>query len=182
MEIQSGGQAKVLVLGLGNEIMGDDAVGLFVARELKTRWGRALDVVEASIAGFALLDLLKGFDRVLIVDAIATGNSPPGTVVELSPDEFQKKSTFSPHFVGLTDVVGLADKLDIPFPPTIRILGIEVEDPFVVREGLSETIAESVKSLLSRAELILLEWGITRPVDVGQQKGERKSLNRFSQG
>jgi hydrogenase maturation protease len=167
--------AKVLVLRLGNEIMGDDAVGLLAARELKARWGRAIEVVEASIAGFALLDLLEGYERVLIIDSIATGSSPPGSIVELSPDEFQKKSTFSPHFVGLNDVIGLAEKLEIPFPSCIRILGMEVEDPFIVREGVSETIADSLEDMVARAETVLFGWGIAQPADLNGSNMDRKT-------
>lgn len=166
MQPQRGDRRKVLVLGLGNEIMGDDALGLLAVREVKRRVEAAIDVVEASIAGFALLDLMEGYDSVLIIDSVATGSSPPGSIVELSPSEFKQKSTLSPHFVGLNDVIELAEKLEIQFPVSIRILGMEVDDPFILREGLSDAIAGRVNDIVAKAEEILLGWGIGRPCNV----------------
>ena len=64
---------KTLVLGLGNPILSDDGVGLRVARELENRLDQQeVTVVETSMAGLDLLDLLAGYDRAIIVDAIQT--------------------------------------------------------------------------------------------------------------
>ena len=75
---------RSLVLGLGNAILGDDAVGLRVARAIADRWGdtEGLTIAEEERGGFALLEQLAGFERALLVDAIKTG-APAGTLHRL---------------------------------------------------------------------------------------------------
>ncbi len=153
-------QKKVLVLGLGNEIMGDDAAGILAARELRNRWGEAIDVMETSNAGFSLLDPLEGYKFVLIIDTIVTGTCVPGTIRELSLEDFTQTSAFSPHVIGLHEVVRIARELGISFPSTIRILTMEVSDPFVIREGLSAPIASRLQELVRTAEEMLLSWDV----------------------
>jgi len=48
---------RILLLALGNDIMGDDAVGLVAARALKNEFSDGVDIVEASVAGFRLLEI-----------------------------------------------------------------------------------------------------------------------------
>jgi hydrogenase maturation protease len=53
---------KTLVLGLGNDILSDDGVGIYVARELKKIiHSQDITVAEASLAGIGLLDMLAGW-------------------------------------------------------------------------------------------------------------------------
>jgi hydrogenase maturation protease len=148
-----------LILGFGNDIMGDDAIGLIVAREVGDRFRGAVDVLEAPVAGFALLDLLQGYNRVLLVDSTAIGDIATGSIQELSPRDFQQRSSFSPHFVGFAEVVDFAKQLAIPFPSEIRILVMKVEDPFVVREGLSPSISARVDIFIKAASDVLSIWG-----------------------
>jgi Ni,Fe-hydrogenase maturation factor len=76
---------RCLLLALGNDILKDDGVGLAAASLLRSEFKGAVDIVEASGTGLALLELLAGYDRALLLDAIFTGNAPPGTVLEFSP-------------------------------------------------------------------------------------------------
>ncbi|HOS44477.1 MAG TPA: hypothetical protein PK794_12355, partial [Armatimonadota bacterium] len=63
----------ILILGLGNDIISDDAAGLLVARMVREELAGVADVVESSLSGLALLELLLGYARVVIVDAEGTG-------------------------------------------------------------------------------------------------------------
>jgi hydrogenase maturation protease len=152
---------RILLLGLGNDIIGDDAVGLVVARELQQRFGTELDVVEAPVAGFTVLDLFRNYDKVLVVDSICTSQATVGSVREFSPEDFQQHVSFSPHYIGLHDVLELARKLEIPLPSEIRIVAMEVSDPFVLREGLSFEITAHVPELVDTAASVLRSWGCT---------------------
>jgi hydrogenase maturation protease len=76
---------KILILGLGNELLSDDAVGILAARVLKERLGDKADVVESSLSGMALLDLLVGYERAILIDAVKTGRTPPGTICGTQP-------------------------------------------------------------------------------------------------
>ncbi len=156
---------KILVLGLGNEIMGDDAIGIVVARALKRRWSPAIEVAETSVGGFALLDLLDGHDTVLLVDAIVNASVEPGSIIELTPADIDGAPTDVPHFASLADVIRLAKRLEIPFPSRIRFLGVAVEDVYVIREGLSDCVASRVEDVVRAAEAILDEWGLLTSIN-----------------
>ena len=149
---------KILLLALGNDILGDDAVSLFAARELGKRFHDQLDILEAPIAGFALLDLLAGYEKVLILDSIVAPGSVPGAVRELTINDLSTRSFSSPHYVGLSEVLELANRLDIPFPNEIRILAIDVCDPYRLHEGLTEEVNAQLPKFVDEAENILLRW------------------------
>ncbi|MBE3050465.1 hydrogenase maturation protease, partial [Candidatus Bathyarchaeota archaeon] len=68
----------MLVLGVGNPILSDDGVGIHVARELKKREMPGVDVEELAASGLELLDVVRGYDKVVIIDAIQTTNGRPG--------------------------------------------------------------------------------------------------------
>src|ERR1700690_425849 len=73
--------APVLVLGLGNLLLGDDGVGLRLLQTLaaESDYGPAVDFVDGGTQGMALLGYLGSRDAVLVLDAPALG-VPPGTV------------------------------------------------------------------------------------------------------
>jgi hydrogenase maturation protease len=74
----------VLVLGLGNDILSDDAVGLNVAREIRRHLSDSdgIEVQETSEMGLALLDHIVGFADLILVDAVQTRQAPPGFLHE----------------------------------------------------------------------------------------------------
>jgi hydrogenase maturation protease len=150
-----------LLLALGNDILGDDAVGLIVARTLRDEFAGVADVVEAPGAGFVLLECLEGYDRALIVDSFASGAGArhvPGTILELSLAAFDRPVGPSPHYASLAEVVDLARALEVPFPSDLRILALAVEDPYIVREGLSDSAQASLPSFVARARDIVGAW------------------------
>ncbi len=154
----AGFHSRILLLALGNEILGDDAVGLLAARELSGDWKGKVETKEASTAGFGLLDYLSGYDKVLILDSIAGEQKNSGTVRLISMSEFSPHSVYSPHFIGLPELADTAHALGIPFPAEIKLLVMNVCDPFVLREGLTKKVAEMLPDYVERARKILLSW------------------------
>jgi len=153
-----------LLLALGNPLMGDDGVALLAARALRRRYREEIDINESPVAGFALLDLLTGYNRALIIDASATGDAPPGTIREFTREDFTADISASPHYAGLPDVLALGGRLGVPLPGEIRILGMEIETPGVIREGLGPAAAGSLPEFLRRAGEILDTWIAPSPL------------------
>jgi hydrogenase maturation protease len=149
---------RILVLGLGNDILGDDAIGLLAARRLRAFLPASVDVRESGGGGLDLLDILEGCGRALILDAIATGEHPPGSVLEFSAADFQKVVAPSPHFAGLPELFHMARQLGIPFPETISVLACEVADPYQIRAGLSTSADAALPALVARARQIVESW------------------------
>jgi hydrogenase maturation protease len=144
---------RTLVLGLGNDLLSDDAAGLLAARALRERLaGRDdVEVAESGLAGLALLDSFVGFERALILDSICTRRVPPGTVTELGPDDLSAVVAPSPHFAGLPELLALARQLELPFPAEFRILAIETEDPYTLGGGLTPAVRAALPGLVERA-------------------------------
>jgi hydrogenase maturation protease len=155
-------QNKILILALGNDIMGDDGAALAAAKILRNEFGSVIDIFEVASAGFMLLDLMEGYDKVLIIDTILS-SSQPGNIKELSVEELTGRLSSSPHYAGLPEIIGLAEKLEMNFPDEIKILVIEIEDPFIIRQGLTPVIAEKIPDLVKKVKVILKPWQISAP-------------------
>lgn len=124
------GNIKTLVLGLGNPILGDDGVGLEVARELKGRLTQQdVTVVEASLAGLDTLELLAGYDRAVIIDSIQTKEGNVGQIYRLdlaALDNTRHAASF--HDINLATALALGRQLKLDLPRQIDLFAIEVAD------------------------------------------------------
>jgi len=149
---------RILLLALGNDILGDDGVGFAAARTLREEFQEDVEIVESSEAGLALMELLEGYECALLLDAVVTGGCPPGSVLEFLPEDLQKILAPSPHYAGLPEVLQMAERLGIPFPKEIRILALEVEDPYEFREGLSPSVERALPAFVERARQVLAGW------------------------
>ena len=83
---------KTRIIGLGNSILTDDGVGIYAAREVGRRLAAAplsgdVDIVESEVAGFALMELMAGWNRVILIDSIQFDGLDPGTVIRIQPDD-----------------------------------------------------------------------------------------------
>lgn len=145
--------ARALVLGLGNDLLGDDGVGLIVAREVRRRAPPGIDVVESGEAGLALIELLAGYQVAVIVDAIHTG-APPGTVHRLDRGSFDRVLAPSAHYAGLPEVFDLAERLQLRMPSRIAVVAVEVEDRYSFAEHLTSAVADAV---VPAAQVVLEE-------------------------
>jgi hydrogenase maturation protease len=135
---------KTLVLGLGNPILGDDGVGPRVAAALEGRLGEDVTVVEAGLAGLDLLDLLAGYDRAIIIDAIQTKDGRPGDIYRLDIGAFAAtRHAASPHDVNLATAIELGKRLGLALPQ-IEILAVEAADVNGFSEECSPEVAAAV--------------------------------------
>ncbi|NOS86700.1 MAG: hydrogenase maturation protease [Ignavibacteria bacterium] len=150
-------QNRLMVLALGNDIMGDDGAALAAAKVLRDEFGNEVDIFEVASAGFMLLDLLEGYDKVIIIDTILSTHSP-GLIRELTVKELSCRLTSSPHYAGLPEIIGLAKKLELNFPDEVRILVMEIEDPFIIRQGLSPNIERKIPDLVKKVKDIIFDW------------------------
>ncbi len=138
---------KTLILGLGNPILRDDGVGIHVAQALRERLADREDVVvaEASVGGLRLLDLLAGYGRVILVDAIMTPDGEPGSVYRLPGEQFQGcLHVSSSHDVDLGTALASGQRLGMSLPKEIRIVAIEVENVHDFGEEMTPAVTAAV--------------------------------------
>ena len=101
---------------------------------------------------------MTGYERVLLLDTVVTGEHNPGTILSFSKADFNKVLGSSPHFMGLPEVIELAKVLSIDFPEIIHILAIEIEQPSEFSEILSPAVEHAIPEYIQKASLLLKEW------------------------
>lgn len=149
---------KVLVLGVGNPILSDDGVGIHVARELMRRKLPGIDVEELAASGLELLDVVRGYDKVIIVDAIQTIGGKPGEVHILEEKDFEKSiHGSSPHGINIATALALGRKL-VPkeMPKEVVFFAIEAEDLVNVTERLTPKVAKALPRIVEQVEKELM--------------------------
>jgi len=100
-----------------------------------------IDFKETSWGGFRIIDLMRGYDNVIIVDSIKTGKSNPGHIHHLkTSDLLHSLRLNSYHDINFITAIKLAETLNEKMPSDIDILAIEVQHNFTIIEKLSDEI------------------------------------------
>ncbi len=84
---------KTVILGLGNPILTDAAVGIKIAQKLKEENSK-LEVIETSEAGIALLDLITDYDKLIIIDSIKNEPGKPEELYKLGLEDLKPTKDF----------------------------------------------------------------------------------------
>lgn len=132
------------VIGIGNPLRGDDAVGLLVARRVRELGGPRVEVLELEGEPGRLIDAWQGARLAVVVDAVRAG-AREGSVMRFDasatalPASISASST---HALGLGDAIEIARALD-RLPPRLVVYGVEGAS-FGAGEAVSEPVAAAV--------------------------------------
>lgn len=151
---------RILVLGLGNDLLRDEAVGIRVVRHLaESRAGDAsLEILDGGTLGFTLAGAIAGAAGLIVVDAARLG-APPGTLEVFLGDAMDRKlsgACSSVHEVGLADLLDIA-RLTDSLPERRCLVGIE---PAEVDWGseLSPAVQKAVPAAVCRILEVIEDW------------------------
>ena len=150
--------SQVLVIGVGNEIRGDDAIGLYVCRILKGKLPHQCNVVEDSGDGAHLMELWKNSQTTILVDAVRSG-AKQGHVCKYDAHQRPLPTAIfqnSTHAFGVPQAIELARALN-QLPQKLTVYGIEgacfdegaAISPLVKRAG--RKVAESIALEISHS-------------------------------
>jgi hydrogenase maturation protease len=148
------------IIGLGNSILSDDGVGIYAAREIGRRLADAglqagVDVQESEVAGFALMELMAGWKRIILIDSIQFDGLEPGTVVRIDPDDLRTSYRIrSVHDIDLPTALELGRRMGLAMPSRLLIFGIQAEDPLTLGESLTDAAARGMNEAV---DLVLKE-------------------------
>ena len=152
---------RIVVLGVGNPLMGDDGVGLAALERFRARWdaGDAVDLVDGGTWGMNLLPVIEHAERLLIFDAIDIGQAP-GEVITLVDEQVPRglAQKLSPHQVDLREVLALAEFRG-RFPSALVALGVQPARVEMVA-GLTDTVAASLDRVVDLGAERLRTWGV----------------------
>jgi hydrogenase maturation protease len=137
---------RTLVVGLGNPVLSDDGVGPHVAAELKGKLeDNNVTIIEANISGLNLLDLLAGYDRAIIIDAIQTVGGKAGQIYRLAPSSLGTTNhAISSHDANLVNALKLGCKLGLTMPQEVVIFAIEAADMSTFSEECTPKVRRAI--------------------------------------
>ncbi|HXY95921.1 MAG TPA: hydrogenase maturation protease [Steroidobacteraceae bacterium] len=146
----AGSPGGVLVLGLGNVLLGDDGTGAAALDRLERDYEipAGVRLVEGGTLGLSLLGEIVEAQHVILVDAVAT-DAPPGTLVRLDGADVidAVRDRLSVHQVGVADLLNAA-RLIGRYPASVVLLGLV---PGVIRLGVGRTshVDAAIETLVS---------------------------------
>jgi len=138
---------KTIVLGVGNQILGDDGVGIHVTNELKKYINDPSIIIDDAVTGgMNLLELILGYDKAIIVDAVKTKDGENGEVKRIPLGNFSTMHSCNPHDVSLIEAIEMAKKMgEDRIPKEIVVIGVMMKEiPCEFGEKLSKKIAMAV--------------------------------------
>jgi len=152
---------RLLILGLGNPIVSDDALGFVVLDELEKRINRPeVTLVATQTGGLSFIDLVAGYDVLIIIDAIKTGKHEPGTIVEFSPEEYAVSPRGAAvHDVSFFQALELGRRMNFKIPENIHIIAVEVVDTVNIREEMTPAVERAVPAVVEKVTRLASDLG-----------------------
>lgn len=138
---------KIILIGLGNPILGDDGAGWKVVEFLAGQIPADIEVDTLAGGGLSVMERLVGFDQVIIVDAINTGKVSKGCVQVFPLEELSNPflgHLGSAHETNLQTALELGRRLGVHLPEKVMVVGIESLDVFDFNDTLSADVAAAI--------------------------------------
>lgn len=150
---------RVVVIGLGNPILGDDGFGWVVADHLRS-YLPEIDIDCLGLGGLSLMERLIGYDHAIIIDAIVTGNQPLGTVSNFTLEtlpEIAAGHTTSAHDTSLQTAieVGRVMGAKLPLSNDIWLVTVESQNVYKFSEVLAKPVSEAIPTAIDTVLAIL---------------------------
>lgn len=153
---------RILVLGVGNVLLTDEAIGVRIVEALEQNYDLPdyVDVLDGGTAGMELLDDMANRDHLIIADAVLSKKRTPGSIMVLRDEEVPALFTnkISPHQLGLSDVLS-ALRFTGEFPRKLTLVGVIPEslEPHI---GLTPTVSAVLESALAEVIAALRSSGV----------------------
>ncbi|HYM40280.1 MAG TPA: hydrogenase maturation protease [Thermoplasmata archaeon] len=151
----------LVILGLGNDLLGDDGIGLLAADALRGCEGPEVAVRTSVQSGLYLLEHLQGFEDAIVVDSVAGDH--PGTIRELRGADLAEMSVPSAHYVGLPEALGLARASGLSVPHRLRIFGVEIDIAQRIGSPPGSEVVAALPRLVAAVVTAAREWGYAVP-------------------
>jgi hydrogenase maturation protease len=152
----------ILVVGIGQSLRGDDAVGLEAVKLWQLNFPESATQVHVELIelpGLTLLGLFKSYQAVILVDALQTSASP-GTIIRIGQAQLESftSQAGSAHGLGVAETLRLGSAVDPGFAQVkVTIIGI-VGKEFELGAGLSPEVRAVLEEAANHIELAINEF------------------------
>ena len=173
---------NILVIGMGNVLMQDEGVGVRAVEELENRYiiPEGVAVVDGGTTGMELFEPMRHCDRLIVADAVNTGD-PPGTVVRIANEQIRAffQTKLSNHQLGLADLLALLT-LKGEVPEHVAIIGMvphSLENKLGLTPQATSGLAIMVEKLVAELAGLGIELEPRSEYRVGhwQREAEREA-------
>lgn len=148
----------LVILGLGNDLLADDGIGLIAADAIERMGlGGSVAVRKSGQSGLYLLEPLQGFEDAILIDSVL--GDVPGRVRELAAIDVRPAVVPSAHYAGLPEALALARASGLPMPRRIRIFAVEIEAAQTIGGAPRAEVAAALEPLVDRVVAAAREWG-----------------------
>ena len=143
---------KTLILGIGNDILKDDGIGPRLARDLaQMSINPDIRFEVACCGGLEIMEYIKGYEKVIFIDAIHTGKDRPGTVNYFIPSDFRETSHLSNlHDLNFLTSLKLGDLLGLGLPSDLHIIAVEIFEDMEFGEELTPPLKKEYPNILEK--------------------------------
>jgi len=139
----------VLVMGVGNYLMGDEGIGVHVIQEMaKKELPEYVDILDGGTGGFLLLSCFEVYPTIIFVDATMDGK-PAGTISLIRPkfaSDFP--SALSVHDVGLKDMVEAVYLME--HVPDIHLFTVSIEEMNPMTIELNKKVQDAIPEIMKQ--------------------------------
>ena len=141
---------KRLILGIGNDILMDDGIGPRVVRKLEENYSLpGTEYRTTCLGGMDIVELISGYEWVVLIDAIKTKNGIPGTVYEFATADFKDTLHLTTvHDISFLSAIQLERQLGLHIPNDIHIFAIEIIEDQVFGEEFSPPLQERFEQII----------------------------------
>lgn len=160
---------KILVLGIGNDILTDDGIGVRIIENLqKMNFPPEVIFEKGTVGGLEILEMIEGYHEVVFFDAIKTTGGKPGEVYHMVLSDFIETLHLSNlHDVSFIQAIQLGKKLGFALPETIRIFAIEIVEDRVFSRNFTFEIEQRYPAILDEAAAFIRQ--ISKDLNQGPQ-------------
>lgn len=140
-----------IIVGIGNRILSDDGIGIYIVQRLKNEL-KDVEIRETSVSGLGLVEIITGFQRAILIDAIKTGQNRIGDVRIYKLKDFESHLPFSYHSTDFISAIRISKSYGINIPEQIFFIGIEIKDNLTFSETFTRDIDNLKETIYNRVK------------------------------
>lgn len=142
---------KTLILGMGNDILTDDGIGPVLTHDMAGMINNPnVKFDTACCGGLEILEYIRGYEKVIFIDAIRTNGGIPGDIYYFIPSDFRETSHLSSlHDISFLTALRLGKTLDINLPSDLHVIAIEILEDMEFSDKFTPPIENRYPEILS---------------------------------
>ncbi len=154
---------RILVLGLGNDVLMDDGIGPRLVNDIQRSFNETYTDLTAPgihfenifMGGLGILEFIQGYETVIIIDAIKSKNGVPGDIYQYTPADFRETTHLSSqHDASFLTALAFGEKLGFVIPKNIHIIAVEIVEDRTFGNEFTEPLQKRYDEILIRVKEI----------------------------